>query len=153
MIYTSYYVKLRSLNTDDFILIQISNSAPDIKGLKKLDYLIPDWDNIVKPYKEGKFNQEIYNFKYWSQLNNLPGGIKWVAKCLETLQDKADKDILLLCYESPLNFCHRHFIAEWCNPYLDKYHQIKEYEIPKIKEPEDNGPETIGQSYFNLGSK
>ena len=37
----------------------------------------------------------------------------------------AERDIALVCYEKPEEFCHRHLVADW----LRKYgHDIKEWE-------------------------
>ena len=86
MIYTSYYAKARYIK--DAVLVQISNSAP-----MQTDYTIrpaiPAW-SLVAAHKTKRITNEQYTERYIA-------------------------DIILLCYEKPGNFCHRHILAKKLN--------------------------------------
>lgn len=120
MLYTSYYSNpLLQKNRDNYILLQISNSAPYSVDAK-LGCVIPDWREIVRLYKRGKIDIPEYTQRYRVQLNKNFEAIKEIL----TGADKLEKDVVLLCYESAGDFCHRHILADWITENLGI--QVKE---------------------------
>lgn len=100
MIHTSYYQKSGN-NLDS---ISISNSTPpNFKGTK-CKVLIPNWD-IVSAYKKKLITKEQYTEIYLECLNLLD-----VHKLYNELDNK-----ILLCWEKPTDFCHRHIVSKWFN--------------------------------------
>lgn len=118
MIYTSYYNNIKNLQLFDNNLEFIS-----IAGKK------PNWINI-KEYKTLAPKYEWW--KEWTdKFHNNPDSDKsvawYMAKYYETVLDKLDpckiynellnltdrKDVVLLCYETPDKFCHRHIVSKW----------------------------------------
>ena len=109
MIFTSYFAKLRTL-PDNIIPISICGKAPEwYKGLQykklapKYDFFMKwkenhDNDYYIKCFKEQVLN-ELNPYEVIDELYNL----------------SEDKDIVLICYEKPDNFCHRHLVREWFN--------------------------------------
>lgn len=67
--------------------------------------LAPTWE-IVREYKEGKINREKYTELY---LDLLVGR----GKSPQEIVDELPEGAVLLCYESPKDFCHRHVAARW----------------------------------------
>lgn len=107
MIYTSYYARARYIK--DAVLIQVSNSAP-----MNVDYTIrpaiPAWA-IVSAHKNKQITDKEYTERYLADTNFAA-----VKAKLDAIQAaNQDKDIILLCYEKPGNFCHRHILAEKLN--------------------------------------
>jgi uncharacterized protein YeaO (DUF488 family) len=107
MIYTSYYAKARYIK--NAILVQISNSAP-----MNVDYTIrpaiPAW-SIVSAHKNKQITNEQYTERYIADTDFVA-----VKAKLDAIQaTNKDKDIILLCYEKPNSFCHRHILAEKLN--------------------------------------
>ena len=122
-IYTSYFAKANQFDDSKFIKIAISNSNP--LNLFKAKIFIPDWKTIVSPHKLGLISDEVYELRYVSQLDEKLEFIKDVLDKLVNL----DKDIILMCYESPEKFCHRRVLSEWI---FDNFgYSIEEYKFCK----------------------
>ncbi len=126
-IYTSYYGN-RELNPQQQYLVQVSNSAPaGFKVNEIFQDVIPDWNTIVKPYKDRRLSDKLYTAFYEQQLNKRR---LQIFHQLEEIYKRAQgKDIVLLCYETPGKFCHRHILAEWLKPFtaLNRLEPIHEY--------------------------
>tara|TARA_R110000824_G_scaffold344774_1_gene531397 strand:+ start:161 stop:577 length:417 start_codon:yes stop_codon:yes gene_type:complete len=106
-IYTSYYGQFKRLIKNNILPISVSLFNP--KYLKKdikvsLKYLAPR-------YKMLKMTEEQYIPEYVKLLQNI--NPKRVIEDLE--QASQGKDVALMCYEIPSDFCHRHMIADWLN--------------------------------------
>lgn len=106
-IYTSYYAKVRKIS-EDIVRVSIAGKAPDwYTGLEykniapKIGFFL-EW----KKNKDNNYYIEHYNTEV---LENLSA--KQVYLDLERLSN--GKDCVLLCYEKPNDFCHRHLVAEW----------------------------------------
>ena len=123
MIYTSYFAKLKSL-PDNIIPISICGQAPDwYKGLQ-YKKLAPKYDFFMK-WKENHDNDyyiKCFNEQVLDKLN-----AEQVIKELDDLllsqttiidyssDSKEVPRIVLICYEKPSDFCHRHLVADWFN--------------------------------------
>ena len=108
-IYTSYYANLKNI-PEDIIPISIAGKCPDFyEGLqyKKLApkyWFFQQWKiNNDNDFYIENFNKEV--------LNTLTP--KKVIEDLISLSKGAD--VVLLCYEKPGDFCHRHLVANWLN--------------------------------------
>ena len=66
--------------------------------------LQPDWSTMVGPYKEGRLTAEEYTKRYMVQLEKLDP---------HELVGELGLDAVLVCYEKPGEFCHRHIVATW----------------------------------------
>lgn len=109
MIYTSYFAKLKSL-PDNIIPISICAKAPDwYKGLQ-YKKLAPKYDFFMK-WKEDHDNDyyiKCFNEQVLDKLN--------AEDVISELIDlHSGTDIVLICYERPTDFCHRHLVAKWLN--------------------------------------
>lgn len=103
MIYTSYFANIKNL-PENLRLVSIARSTPKYVNCEKCSELFPDWEiiNLVKsnPCKE---SEEKYTEVYKKQLEKLDA---------EEIANKLQNSILL-CYEKPGDFCHRHLVAKW----------------------------------------
>jgi uncharacterized protein YeaO (DUF488 family) len=108
MIYTSYFGKLKEIE-DKYVVISICGKAPDwYKGLQ-YKKLAPKYAFFMewKQNQDNEYYIKHYNAEVLSTLS-----AKNVAEELRSLAN-SDKDIVLLCYEKPSDFCHRHLVAKW----------------------------------------
>lgn len=112
-ILTSYYSKLENIDTTGMVLVRISQTQPD--GITEKIYeckeLYPDW-KLIRAYKNGDVDPEEYKQEYSKQLTN-----KLRQKLLKRFEILCKKDradtVVLLCWEYPMNFCHRQIAGPW----------------------------------------
>lgn len=113
MIYTSYFSKLRYL-PNTMIPVSISRKSPRwYKGLQ-YRWLAPNW-NIIYEHKT-THNDDLFTQRYRDEvLANRR--VFQVHRDLEMLQLSRGSgkrfDVVLLSYERPGDFSHRHIVAEW----------------------------------------
>lgn len=109
MIYTSYFGYMRHL-PKNIVTIAICGKSPDFYNGLEYKKLAPSWD-IFKQWKETG-NNDLYT-KRFKEERLKPLITKNVIDDLMKMSN--NQDIALLCYEKPIDFCHRHIIAEWLN--------------------------------------
>jgi len=102
---TSYFFSDR-LNSDmDLVSIaglapkEIQEKFPNMRTYKPLQ---PP-KQLVMDYKNGKITSKQYTIKYKDQLNKLNP-----FKIYQDLENS-----ILLCWEPPGQFCHRHIVADY----------------------------------------
>lgn len=112
MIYTSYFGKIKSL-PDNFIPISICGKAPNwYNGLQykklapKLYFYIKWRENHDNDYYTKCFKEQVLDRL---DANTVVMELKHL--CHKSVYE--DINIVLLCYEKPSDFCHRHLVAEW----------------------------------------
>lgn len=122
MIYTSYFAMLRKL-PKNFIPISICGKAPDwYTGLQykklapKYDFFMEwkrnhDNDFYVKCYKEQVTDMLHVDTVVRELQAKLPSEI-W-RQLDEPVWLSSKWNIVLLCYEKPSDFCHRHLVSKW----------------------------------------
>ena len=110
MIYTSYYSNYK--NFKGFLKIGISRTVPPNSCDLILRFLAPN-SSILFSYKQGKIGEEEYSRRYLSSLNDVKdhGTLAILVNYLKNNH----RDMVLLCYESPEKFCHRHILADFLN--------------------------------------
>ena len=124
MIYTGYYSKIKEYADSGLILLSISRTKPEFaKSCIDIPQLFPS-DKILWDYKKGKIDEMEYTSKYLDQLNEL--GVDRIIKMIQIFGD----NVVLLCWESPEKFCHRHILAD----YINKNSNINVEEFGKEKE-------------------
>ena len=115
MIYTSYFAKLKSL-PDNIIPISICGKTPDwYKGLQ-YKKLAPKYDFFMK-WKENRDNDyyvKCFNEQVLSKINLLTV-LRDLIDLVNSVGGLVGKNICLICYEKPSEFCHRHLVADWLN--------------------------------------
>ena len=122
-IYTSYFAQLKNLPSG-FIPVSICGWPP--KWYNGLQYkkVAPSW-SILEEYK---YNHNIQ--RYTDRFNNeilskiTPQNF---INDINKITNNAE-NIVLLCYEKPTDFCHRHLVADWVSNNTDI--QIKELKYP-----------------------
>jgi len=130
-IYTSYFGNLKALSKSDIVPISIARWSPKWYEGHKLLYVAPT------PFMlKADITREEYIAEYNRILKHTD--IKFFVKRLEEIG--CGKDVALLCYEKPDDFCHRHLLAEYMN---GLGYNVEEFVAPVIdvkvekkKEPE-----------------
>lgn len=137
-IYTSYFGKIGQLRMSGIIPICIARGIPRFYGGHAIQSVAPySWmlkDGVTREqYVDAYFNKVLANVdpvSFLQECEKLSGG----------------KDVALLCYEKPDDFCHRHLLADWLEDQTGI--SIKEYGV--IGKPwEHKNPETIQGSLFD----
>ena len=109
MIYTSYFGNLKNIPPDIFP-IAICAKPPNWFNGPNIKILAPSYEILSKYKLDGNSNQyaQAYNHEILHFL--------YAPKLVHFLDVKASgKDVVLLCYETPDKFCHRHLVAKWLN--------------------------------------
>jgi len=103
MIYTSYFAKARKIQ-DKSKLVCIARFAPKGTDMAMAPELMPPKEVLFRYKKDGDMiaYTESYTQDVLSKLDP--------AEIAKKYQNK-----ILLCYERPEAFCHRHLIAAWLN--------------------------------------
>ena len=110
--YTGYFAKLKKYQEAGLVPVSIALKTPDWYHGLEYKKLAPNWD-ILSAWKSGEHKGDIdYYTKHFEEvLDTLrPEGVIIELKQFGLLQD-----IILLCYEKPESFCHRHIVANWLN--------------------------------------
>lgn len=106
-IFTSYFAKVRYL-PDGYVPVSIAAHPPRGYYGACLPDLAPPWD-LVKAYKANNDSEA-----YTEQYNKLVLSTLSVGDILGKIRSVAGPGIpVLLCYERPSDFCHRHLVATW----------------------------------------
>ncbi len=116
MIFTSYFANWRFF-PEKLKPICIAKYPPKNNQMSCLPKLCPS-SQLLKAYKQGKVDDKGYADVFNKQLDQLD-----VRKAGLFLQN-----CILICYEKPEDFCHRHLIAKWLND--------NDYETKELR-PED----------------
>lgn len=119
-LYTSYFAKLKELQSKGIIPISIARKPPYwFTGEQLLWLAPPNW--LIK-YPE----EEYVPFYKKYILDKF-----YVAEVIKRLKAKyRGKEIALLCYEKSTSFCHRHVLAKWLN---DGGLEVEEYGVLQIE--------------------
>lgn len=108
MIYTSYFANVKNLPANIYP-IAICGKSPNDWKFPQYKRLAPKWE-FFKVWKETHDNNYYiaeFNKQVLSRLN-----VNSVVNELRLLCPDG-KDICLICYEKPNDFCHRHLVADW----------------------------------------
>lgn len=142
-IYTTYFAKLRML-PENIVPISIAAKNPPGWNGKTYRPLNPPW-YILKNYKENNDrNLYVRCYKNIVLRNLIPQKViqdlQSIACYEEKVVQKSDgyeiekrpveKDIALVCYEKPSDFCHRQVVADWLR---DAGYDVQEWH-PEIKD-------------------
>ena len=105
IVYTSYFGNIKRLQKGGNInFISIAGKTPEWFTGKKCSKLAPKY-YWWKEWKNKNLSEEWYTEQYYNTvLNNIN---------LSELLEELGENPILLCYETPEKFCHRHIVAAW----------------------------------------
>lgn len=120
-VYTSYYSN-RAV-PEDAVRIGISVTSPPWVHLdEKIPVLYPE-PSTLWGYKNGTVSKERYIEDYYLKLDRNRPQVESALRRLESRY--AGKDVVLLCWCGPKNFCHRKLLADYARRNLGM--DIREY--------------------------
>jgi uncharacterized protein (DUF488 family) len=115
-IYTGYFAKNKEYQKAGLFQISIARFNKYFNGVK-LPALAPTAEMIHEP-------KRTYVPKYRKILSRI--SVEQVVN--EIKKASGGKDVVLLCYEKPTEFCHRQLVATWLGEYCEGEYQKKESE-------------------------
>lgn len=107
MIYTSYFANLKKI-PDTITPIAICGKAPKFYNGLIYKKLAPKY-SFFSVWKQ-THNNDYYIQQFQNLVLDKLNADDVVAE-LESLSKT--KDFVLVCYEKPTDFCHRHLVAKW----------------------------------------
>lgn len=107
MIYTSYFANLKNI-PKGITPISICGKAPDWYEGFQYKKLAPKYDFFIE-WKETHDN-DFYIKCFDEQVLNALSAREVVSDLFALAKTQ---NIVLLCYEKPDDFCHRHLVANW----------------------------------------
>ena len=111
MIYTSYFANLKNI-PENITPIAICRFPPKSWYGTRAYTLIPTL-KALKDY-QNTGDEETFRKRYFEGIDGLDA--KLLANILAQMNPNSDThDVVLVCYEGPGKFCHRHLVAEWFN--------------------------------------
>lgn len=111
MIYTGYFAKTKYYTTSGLTTVSIAGKAPDFYKGVQYKKLAPSF-GLVYAYKSGAIKPDEFRDIYYTEVLSKLDPVE-VKKELEEITGAID--IVLLCYETPSDFCHRQLVSEWFN--------------------------------------
>lgn len=137
MIYTSYFSNISSIleRIPDAKFISIAGKTPSGIDCAKYEPLIPHWSWWKEWHSMFVEDLESIDSIAWYE-KKYNSTVLFHLDPLKTAQEIKDlanwQPTILLCYESPKKFCHRHLVAKWLNSF-----RIDCEELDIIKRGED----------------
>jgi len=114
---TSYYAKISEIKKHypEYIMVSISGDIPNyIKDIVDLwdKRFAPNW-SLFKEYKNSPEGPK-REIQYVKRFKNEIMSKRDINSILKEWSDKfgKDKTFVIMCYEKPQDFCHRHIVAE-----------------------------------------
>lgn len=124
-IYTSYFAKQKELEKLGITCIGICAIPPKWFTGPNMASVAPTKDILFE--QKANRDNERYTRRYREEVLCI---LKEPQLFIDTLKFCSEgKDVALLCYEKPEDFCHRHILADFLNEKLDL--GITEYEFNK----------------------
>lgn len=103
MIYTSYFANIKKL-PKYLKLVSIAKGTPKWFLGARCEALAPAWDIVMQVKNDQSRASKVHYIEvYEKQLEELD---------VNEYAEKFD-GCVLLCYEKPEDFCHRHLVAHW----------------------------------------
>lgn len=114
-IYSSYYSRIKSLDTESILLVQVSQTLPEwfsgeIVNVGKL--VAPNW-SLINRYKGGQISYAEFSEQYRHQLDSTVDKKKILNEILLLAEERNCQYVVLLCWEKDMEECHRKVLGEW----------------------------------------
>lgn len=107
MIYTGYWAKTKEYEQNGLIPVGISGWTPNGYNGKTYKKLAPKY-SWWKEWHDKKLSETWYTEKYNETVLN-----KLNPTVVATEIQSFGTNVVLLCFETPEKFCHRHLVAQW----------------------------------------
>ena len=137
-VYTSYFANLKQLEDSNIYSVAICNKVPSFFNGPNIESVAPN-NSILYEYKKSAQDasaQEHYKERYINEvLCAYRFHPEYFIDLLAFFSSQEDnKDIALVCYERPEDFCHRHILVEWLNERIPNLNIIEFPNFPNKQE-------------------
>ena len=149
--FTGYFAKIKLYRDIGLIPISIALFEPKfIKNIIRYKKLAPKMSFFYE-WKSGshKGDTEYYEKHFKKEvLDKL--NPKKVVEYLEKITETKHQNIILLCWENPICFCHRHLVSKWLN---DAGIETKEFSSTSFRNKCNVtfSDDIIDWYYYNIG--
>ena len=109
MIYTGYFGGWQ-LYPGDIVKIAVTRFPPAMWNYAVWGELAPS-EGLLKSYKNKDIDEYMFKLKYLRELDDR--GLTPESVRQKIVKQYTNRDVILMCYERPTDFCHRHILAEW----------------------------------------
>jgi hypothetical protein len=129
-LYTSHWRNQDLVHRNDLVAVGISRGVPRGELAKRLPYRYKRLVGLAPPsglferWKAGTIGPDEYTRVYHAYLDSL-GPEEVIGQLEKKSAENEEKPLVLLCWCSPGEFCHRRIWADW---YLEKTGQ----EVPEL---------------------
>ena len=109
---TGYFAKARAYHNMGYALVSVARTRPWFLSKELLLWHISD----LAPTGEiigAKNNPRVYEEKYTREILAKTSPEKVLSELERLVGFSGKNKVVLLCYEAPNKFCHRHLIARW----------------------------------------
>jgi len=119
LIYSSYYDNVPNLSKDDYTFVRVSRKEPPEWFLNSYDYV--DMSSAFGPTElmlkdcHPLENWEVFEPRYKKEILAVLNKEDTVNELEKIYTKHGNKPLLLLCYETSQQNCHRHLIADFLN--------------------------------------
>ena len=112
-IYTSYWGNAKNIKAAGIMLIGINRYPPKfIKDVTNYAALAPSKELLTAAKTDATMTDKKFREIFYKEILSKLNPTEVVNRLLEIGRGR---DIAILCYEKPPDFCHRHLVAEWLN--------------------------------------
>ena len=118
MIYTGYFACTKLYLSRGMKTVSIAGKAPSFYNGPQFKGFAPDY-RMYMDWKKGVIDDFEYTRQFTEKLNQLD------KEAVKRFLTSFDTDIVLMCYEKPGSFCHRHVVADWIENNL--HLRVEEY--------------------------
>lgn len=140
MIYTGYFAKTKKYEGAGLQPVSIAGKSPEFFKGPKYPSLAPEY-KMFMDWKKGNIDNMEYTHIFKKHLDTLD------KEAVRRFILGFDKPVILLCYEKPKDFCHRHIVADWIENNLDI--RVDEYDQDVINK-ELQATEGLKEYWFSL---
>ena len=109
---TGYFAKAKEYSDKGFALVSIARTRPWFLSKELLIWYYSD----LAPTGEiigAKNNPRVYEEKYNNEILSRVSADEVLRRLDRYARLSGKENVVLLCYEAPGKFCHRHIIAKW----------------------------------------
>ena len=143
---TGYFAKAKEYHDMGYSLVNVARKRPWF--ISQELFLNELWTKLCPTEEILKLKDDPFAYTAMYKdivLNNVKRQTVFEELLSVAQKEKTDK-VVLLCYESPEKFCHRHLIADWLN-------EGTGMNVQEIKIPTPNGSTQTTFSFFKETSK
>jgi len=108
-VYTSYYGNGKILNLYGVVKVRIAQFAPRFEKAHASCTCLAPSKNLLAASKSGSLGDGEFTAQYEKEISGLDAATVYK----DLLELGSGRDVAILCYEKPPDFCHRHITANW----------------------------------------